>query len=95
MLVIRRIRHSRYRKLMKRKKKFLAHDISGNHKLGELVFIKACAPYSKRKRWAIYEHHTDSARAAAKTTDNSGVSCVRCVGASWWVNKGIASESRR
>ncbi|AUG33863.1 30S ribosomal protein S17 [Candidatus Hodgkinia cicadicola] len=60
VLVIRRIRHSRYRKLMKRKKKFLAHDISGNHKLGQLVFIKACAPYSKRKRWVIYEHHSDS-----------------------------------
>ncbi|AUG34167.1 30S ribosomal protein S17 [Candidatus Hodgkinia cicadicola] len=56
VLVIRRIKHSRYRKLMKRKKKFLAHDVSGNHKLGEFVFIKACAPYSRRKRWVICEH---------------------------------------
>ncbi|AIC63822.1 30S ribosomal protein S17 [Candidatus Hodgkinia cicadicola] len=55
VLVVRRVKHSRYRKLVKRKRKFLVHDISGNHKLGEFVLIKACAPYSKRKRWAICE----------------------------------------
>ncbi|AUG91627.1 30S ribosomal protein S17 [Candidatus Hodgkinia cicadicola] len=55
VLVVRRIKHSRYRKLIKRKEKFLAHDASSNHKLGERVLIKACAPYCKRKRWVICE----------------------------------------
>ncbi|XXN13745.1 MAG: 30S ribosomal protein S17 [Candidatus Hodgkinia cicadicola] len=55
VLVIRRVKHLRYRKLVKRRKKFLAHDVSGKHKLGESVVIKACAPYSKRKRWIILE----------------------------------------
>ncbi|ATW06148.1 30S ribosomal protein S17 [Candidatus Hodgkinia cicadicola] len=55
VLVIRRIKHPRYRKLVKRKKKFLAHDIGGNRKLGEFVLIEACAPCSKRKRWVICE----------------------------------------
>ncbi|XXN19709.1 MAG: 30S ribosomal protein S17 [Candidatus Hodgkinia cicadicola] len=55
VLVVRKIKHPRYKKLVKRKKKFLAHDTTGKHKLGELVLIKACAPYSKRKRWVINE----------------------------------------
>ncbi|ATW06035.1 30S ribosomal protein S17 [Candidatus Hodgkinia cicadicola] len=60
VLVVRRFRHSRYRKLIKRRKKFLVHDVSGGHKLGEFVLIRACAPYSKRKRWVIYERQSDS-----------------------------------
>ncbi|ATY93569.1 30S ribosomal protein S17 [Candidatus Hodgkinia cicadicola] len=56
VLVTKRIKHPRYRKLIKRRKKFLVHDVTGKHKLGDLVIIKACAPYSKRKRWVIREY---------------------------------------
>ncbi len=50
VLVTKLIKHPRYSKLIKRKKKFLAHDASGRHELGTLVLIEACAPHSKRKR---------------------------------------------
>ncbi|AUG91391.1 30S ribosomal protein S17 [Candidatus Hodgkinia cicadicola] len=73
-LVIRRIKHSRYRKLIKRKKKFLVHDASGNHKLSEL----ARHIPSASAEWFV------SARAiqvqtVAKTDDSSDVRCTRCV----------------
>ncbi|XXM90216.1 30S ribosomal protein S17 [Candidatus Hodgkinia cicadicola] len=55
VLVVRRVKHLRYKKLIRRSKKFLVHDATHKHRLGEFVLIKACAPYSKRKRWEIIE----------------------------------------
>ncbi len=46
--------HSRYRKVMRKKKKFYAHTEVGV-KLGDWVKIQECRPLSKLKRFKVIE----------------------------------------
>jgi len=55
VLVERQIRHPLYKKTIKRKKKFLAHDEYEKCKVGDVVKIIETRPISKRKRWRIHE----------------------------------------
>ena len=45
--------HKRYKKSIKRNTKFIAHDESGQCKLGDKVLILEGRPYSKTKRWKV------------------------------------------
>ena len=49
----RRIMHPMYKKFIRRSKKYLAHDESNTHKVGEVVRIRECRPLSARKRWEV------------------------------------------
>ncbi|MBI1357610.1 MAG: 30S ribosomal protein S17 [Acidobacteria bacterium] len=51
--VTRRVAHPLYRRIMKRKKKFLAHDETGEARTGDRVRIVECRPLSKRKCWRL------------------------------------------
>jgi small subunit ribosomal protein S17 len=53
--VERRIVHPVYKKIIKRSKRFAAHDESNKHKAGEVVRIRECAPKSKRKTWEVID----------------------------------------
>ena len=53
--VERRIVHPMYKKIIKRSKRFAAHDEANKHKLGEVVRIRECAPKSKRKTWEVVD----------------------------------------
>ena len=53
--VERRIVHPVYKKIIKRSKRFAAHDESNKHKTGEVVRIRECAPKSKRKTWEVID----------------------------------------
>lgn len=55
VLVERPVRHSLYNKIIKRKKKFLAHDEYEKCKVGDVVKIIETRPLSKRKRWRVKE----------------------------------------
>lgn len=55
VLVERRVRHPLYKKIVKRRKKFLAHDEYEKCKIGDLVKIVETRPLSKRKRWRVQE----------------------------------------
>jgi len=55
ILVERQIRHPLYKKIVKRKKKFLAHDEYEKCKLGDIVKIVETRPLSKTKRWRVEE----------------------------------------
>jgi len=55
VLVERQIRHPLYKKIIRRKKKFLAHDEYEKCKIGDVVKIVEMRPISKRKRWRIQE----------------------------------------
>lgn len=55
VLVERQIRHPLYKKIVKRKKKFLAHDEYEKCKLGDVVRIVETRPLSKSKRWRVQE----------------------------------------
>lgn len=51
--VERRFQHSLYKKIIKRSKKYVAHDEENRCKTGDLVSIRECRPISKRKRWEV------------------------------------------
>ena len=55
VLVKRQVRHPLYKKIMSRKKTFLAHDEYEKCKIGDVVKIVETRPISKRKRWRVLE----------------------------------------
>jgi len=54
--VTRRVKHKLYKKIIKRVKKFHAHDETNNLKVGDLVNIQETKPISKFKSWVILEN---------------------------------------
>ena len=55
VLVERQVRHPLYKKIVKKRKKFLAHDEYEKCKLGDVVKIVETRPLSARKRWRVDE----------------------------------------
>jgi len=53
ILVERLIRHAAYRKYVRRRAKYLAHDAGNICGIGDKVQIAECRPLSKRKRWQV------------------------------------------
>ncbi len=53
--VTRSFRHPLYGKLVKKWKKYYAHDEENNCKEGQLVKIRETRPLSKLKRWKVVE----------------------------------------
>lgn len=55
VLVERQVRHPLYKKIIKRRKKFLVHDEYEKCKIGDVVKIVETRPLSKRKKWRVKE----------------------------------------
>jgi small subunit ribosomal protein S17 len=53
--VSRRVPHPLYRRVVTRKKKFYAHDETGDARPGDRVRIVESRPLSKLKRWRLAE----------------------------------------
>ena len=53
VLVERRVMHPVYKKIIKRSKKYAAHDEGNQHKVGDKVRIEECRPISKSKSWRV------------------------------------------
>ena len=53
--VERRITHPVYKKIIRRSKKFSAHDESNSCKIGQTVKIRECAPKSNSKTREVLE----------------------------------------
>ena len=49
----RRFRHPVYKKIVKRKKKYMAHDEKNQCRSGDLVRIQLVRPISQKKRWLV------------------------------------------
>ncbi len=47
--------HPLYNKVVRVRRKFLAHDESNDCRLGDRVRIAECRPLSRRKRWRVVE----------------------------------------
>jgi small subunit ribosomal protein S17 len=47
--------HPVYKKIVRQKKKYLAHDNENKCKLGDVVRIKMVRPLSKRKKWLVID----------------------------------------
>jgi len=53
--VERRVQHPLYGKIIRRSKKYHAHDEANAYKAGDTVRIEKCAPISKLKTWRVTE----------------------------------------
>ncbi len=53
VLVERRVTHALYGKIVKRSKKYHAHDETNECHQGDLVTIEECRPISKTKAWKV------------------------------------------
>src|SRR3982751_1362252 len=53
--VERRVKHPLYGKIIKRSKKYHAHDAANEFHAGEIVRIEECAPVSKLKTWTVVD----------------------------------------
>ena len=52
--VERRFRDPVLKKIVRRSKKYHAHDESNVSKVGEIVKIRECRPISKLKKWEVF-----------------------------------------
>jgi small subunit ribosomal protein S17 len=52
--VERQVRHRKYKRYVRRRTKFMAHDEIGAH-IGDIVRIVETRPLSARKRWRVVE----------------------------------------
>ena len=50
-----RVKHPLYKKIIKKTRKFKAHDEKSECKIGDRVSIMETRPYSKDKRWRLVE----------------------------------------
>ena len=53
VLVERKVKHPLYGKIIRRSKKYHAHDEGNTYKEGQTVRIEECAPISKLKTWKV------------------------------------------
>ncbi|WP_297576094.1 30S ribosomal protein S17 [uncultured Campylobacter sp.] len=53
VLVERRIMHPKYRKFVKRFKKYLVHDENNSANIGDTILAIECRPLSKRKNFRL------------------------------------------
>ncbi len=51
--VERKVKHPLYGKIIRRSKKYHAHDEANVAKEGQIIRIEECAPISKNKTWRI------------------------------------------
>jgi small subunit ribosomal protein S17 len=63
--VERRVKHPLYGKIVKRSKKYHAHDEGNEYRTGETVRIEETRPISKLKTWRVIER-LDTHRAPEK-----------------------------
>ncbi|MGB6087725.1 30S ribosomal protein S17 [Parvibaculum sp.] len=52
--VERRFKDPLLKKIVRRSKKFHAHDENNTAKVGDIVKIRECRPFSKLKKWEVY-----------------------------------------
>ncbi|SMF67337.1 30S ribosomal protein S17 [Allosphingosinicella indica] len=68
--VERRVKHAMYGKIIRRSKKYHAHDEGNEYKSGETVRIEETAPISKLKTWKVtgrVDTHATPTKPAAKS----------------------------
>ncbi|MFA7242504.1 MAG: 30S ribosomal protein S17 [Sulfuricellaceae bacterium] len=53
VLVERKVKHPLLGKVMRRSKKYHAHDENNEYHDGDLVFIEECRPLAKTKAWRV------------------------------------------
>jgi small subunit ribosomal protein S17 len=62
--VERQVIHPLYKRVVRRSKRFLAHDEKNECRVGDTVRIQETRPLSRRKRWRVAEILTKAALVA-------------------------------
>ena len=57
--VTRRVKHKLYKKIIKRVKKYHAHDEENKYIIGDTVTIRESKPISKMKTWIVFNKTTE------------------------------------
>lgn len=57
--VDRRFMHRLYKKVIRRSKRYAAHDETNAYKEGDVVRIRECRPWSKNKCWEVIKDTSD------------------------------------
>ncbi|HEY4513727.1 MAG TPA: 30S ribosomal protein S17 [Candidatus Paceibacterota bacterium] len=57
------VKHPKYKKYMKRSKRFLVHDVGNSAKVGDKVTIRETRPISKRKRFILVAGASNGAQS--------------------------------
>lgn len=65
----RKVKHPTYSKIMKRSTKVHAHDEENIAKIGDVVTVEECRPYSKSKTWKLL---SDNQSPASKAETQEG-----------------------
>ena len=56
--VERTFKHPVMKKIIRKSKKYRAHDANEQFKVGDIIRIQECAPISKTKRWEVLTEAT-------------------------------------
>ena len=67
--VERMVKHPTYSKIMKRSTKVHAHDEANLARIGDVVTVQECKPYSKSKTWKLLSEN-EAAESEADTQGN-------------------------
>lgn len=62
VVVKRQIKHPKYKKFVRREKKYMAHDANNECEVGDQVMIQECRPLSKNKRWMVHKTITKAVK---------------------------------
>ena len=65
VLVERQVKHPMYGKIIRRTKKYHAHDDQNAMHLGDVIRIEECAPISKLKTWRVLDKVTSGSALEA------------------------------
>lgn len=65
----RKVKHPTYSKIMKRSTKVHAHDEENVAKIGDVVTVEECRPYSKSKTWKLISD-SQSTSSQAETQES-------------------------
>ena len=64
--VTRRVKHKLYKKIIKKVKKYHAHDEANSYKIGDSVTIQEIKPISKMKSWITYDSSSNIKESQTK-----------------------------
>jgi small subunit ribosomal protein S17 len=71
VVVTRKVPHPLYKRIVTKRKKFYAHDETGEAHLGDTVRIVESRPLSKLKRWTLGEVIRRSAQATVTLAEKA------------------------
>ena len=64
--VTRRVKHKLYKKIIRRVKRYHAHDETNVYKIGDNVTIQETKPISKMKSWITYNSSSNTKESETK-----------------------------